>query len=188
MVPWIGSPTGDRGRTLQEARAPHQTAARLARAPRVPLSALVMGVVALLLALSSAAVLEQAGTTAAGPIYSVASVRAAIMHGQSELLNRPLRVRAVVGVCTTWVSRCFDWEPVLVDDRRAAPVPLNWSPTLLTALRHIPLLGHFLPAPQPVRWGARAVYRVSVHLVRGTICGAPPCLRADLLDAAQPAE
>jgi hypothetical protein len=139
--------------------------------------------------LGGMAVLERLIAPATGPIYTLSTVRAALAQGQRGLLDRPLRVRAVVGVCTIRASACFDWQPVLVDDRRGGAdgaLPLRWTPTLLTTLRRLPLLGRLLPAPQPVRWGTSAVYRLAFHVLPGAMCGVQPCYQVDLLDAGQP--
>lgn len=191
MARCIGSAKGDTAPARIGATAIRHTTVQSPRRPRAFLGALVPGILALLVMLGSVAALDRAIVPATGPIYSLSAVRAAFAHGQTEFLDRPLRVRAVVGVCTIRVSECFDWQPVMVDDWRGGAdgaLPVEWTPILLTSLRRLPLLGRLLPAPQPVQWGMSAVYRVAFHVADGAACGLWPCLQADLLDAAPPTE
>jgi hypothetical protein len=124
------------------------------------------------------------------PVYTVAALRTHLAQDPEAWVNRPLRVRALAEICSTWLgsvaaSPCIDTQPVLADPApTGVSLPLAWgsAPPVVAFLRRLPLLSAVVPAAQAPRWGALAVYRVQV---RALTCGPaqPPCYEALLLDA-----
>jgi hypothetical protein len=62
-------------------------------------------------------------------------------------------------------------------------VPLD-PPPAVAVLRRLPLLRGLVPAPQALRWGAVATYRVRLQAIPESICDSDICFEALLLDAA----
>jgi hypothetical protein len=124
------------------------------------------------------------------PVYTVAAVQSGLTHDPAAWENRILLVRgeAVAIGCTMApaVVLCSSPRFGLRDPDPAATrkqLDLTWADCtpLLSFLRHMPLLGTMVPAPQVIRWDAPAVYRVQLRIERpcSVACG-----EAVLLDAA----
>ena len=122
-----------------------------------------------------------------GPIYTISALRIHLLQAPSHWLDRTLRVWAVPDYC----AACGDWLPALADptpQRGAASLPVvpGPAPRLLAALRMLPVVGRYAPAPQTLVWGRPAVYRIQVRRVA---CALPLvlsvyCAEAVLVDAA----
>jgi hypothetical protein len=69
-------------------------------------------------------------------------------------------------------------------DPASARLDLAWTGggPMMAFLRQVPVLQTVVPAPQAIRWGAVAVYRIRLQVERP--CGAA-CYAAVLLDAAR---
>ena len=63
---------------------------------------------------------------------------------------------------------------------------MNWeeAASLLVSMRHLPLLGRLLPAPQIIEWGTPTVYRIRLDAVSCFTPDTPICYEAILPDAA----
>jgi hypothetical protein len=119
------------------------------------------------------------------PVYTVAQVQTLLAREPKQWLGRTLLLHGMVAG-----EPAYHPMPSLVDADAAvaiAPLPVARStrPDPLRAfLRRVPLLGELVPAPQALRWGADATYRVQLRGAPGTWCTMPPCYQAVLLDAA----
>ena len=107
-------------------------------------------------------------------VYTVAEVQAKLAHDPEAWLHRTLRVRGIAvaagcaGQTPDSTSLCGPPHFSLSDaDPSGGPARLTlvWAggSPLLTALRRLPLLGRFAPAPQEIRWEVVAVYRVRLQ-------------------------
>lgn len=126
------------------------------------------------------------GAGTASPVYTPARLRAALAHNPTRWVGRTVLVRGVVvgylGVTPSIPTFMTGKEVAL-----PGALGLTWGAEdrTLAFLRHLPLVGQFAPPPQQVRWNAQAVYRVRLHVMaRSSMCVAPPCYAATLLDAA----
>ena len=82
---------------------------------------------------------------------------------------------------------CISWGPALLDSTSSSPTTalalrVAPTPTLLAALRRLPLVGWLAGAP-PLQWGVLSTYRVRLQAASTNLCGAPRCYEALLLDA-----
>jgi len=128
------------------------------------------------------------------PVYSMAAVWAGLERSPGGWVGRTVHVRAVVGHrCVTWMDggnpACISWRPEILDPsapKVGATLPLRGVPPspLLAALRRLPLTAWLAPAPQQIRWDVLTTYRVLLQATPSTVCGAPACYEALLLDAA----
>lgn len=132
-----------------------------------------------------------------GRVYGVATVRAQLARDPKHWVGRTLLVRGQVVPCLAMPSadngRCAAlapsaWQPPSITPWRAAVDPLpvvhaGLDPAL-AHLRRLPLLDDMLPAPQVLRWGAVATYRVRLRPVARSICDTGICFEALLPDAA----
>jgi hypothetical protein len=130
----------------------------------------------------------------AGPVYSVAAVRAHLDRDPRTWVGRVVLVRALAEPCPWWgaLSRprhCAGQQLVLVGTPAEPPapplplVPLAPRP-LRSFVRGLPILGDVLPRPRPVSWSAPARFRVRLLVSPAATCSAAPCYEALLLDAA----
>lgn len=158
------------------------------------LAVALLGAVALLLV--------AARTPAPPPVYSLATVWAGLSQSPSGWVGRTVRVRALAGnPCLTWMHdaypACIYGRPALLEPSApniATALPLRGAPPtsllaalpspLLAALNRLHLARWLAPAPQQIRWGAPAIYRVRLQVAPFTFCGAARCYEALLLDAA----
>ena len=120
-----------------------------------------------------------------GPVYTVAALRAHLMQDPDAWLDRVVRIRARASACEA--SPCLNWQPALndpsaPDTAQALPLLPGQGEPLLSAWRHLPLIGSLLPAPQAVRWEKLAVYRILLHAAPCGPARRPPCFEALLLD------
>jgi hypothetical protein len=127
-------------------------------------------------------------------VYTVAEVQAHLADDPRAWLGRIVRVRGIARACQPSGSPArvlfcrrrpqdlLDPGPVGASD----PMPLAWSArgSWLTVLRRVPVLGQLMPAPQRLRWGAEATYRVQIRAVPAGSCTSVPCDEALLLDVA----
>jgi hypothetical protein len=142
----------------------------------------------------SSLLLIAAVSSASAPVYSVATVQAALIRSPGAWIGHIVRVRAVAhDPCVTRMrganSTCISWRPALLDPSASgakAALPLRGAsrPPLLAALGRLPLVSPRVPAPQAIRWGALATYLVRLRAAPPTVCGTPRCYEALLLDAA----
>ncbi len=144
-------------------------------------------------ALPGGVLLSAARPSSPAPLYALSTVRAGLLHAPGRWVGRTVRVYAVAGKpCVAWMGgvhpACISWQPALLD--MAAPsaadaLPLRVaSPTpLLAALRRLPLARWLVGAPQQIRWGMPATYRVRLQAAAGAACGVARCYAALLLDA-----
>ena len=102
-----------------------------------------------------------------------------------------VRGRVVYSLLRTCLHNlsCTVSMPSLVDPDAhgmVVPLPLAAGSTdpLLEFLRHLPLVGRFVPRPQRMRWGTVTAYRVQLRTRPDTVWGASTCYEAVLLDAA----
>jgi hypothetical protein len=137
------------------------------------------------------------GNGDAGPVYSIAMVRAQLARDPDRWVGRTILVRGEVVPCVAM--------PIAVNGRCAALAPRDWQPSsptpwrttidplpivhagldpFLTPLRRLPLLRDMLPTPQVLQWGAVTIYRVRLRASANSICGTGACYEALLLDAA----
>jgi hypothetical protein len=139
-----------------------------------------------------------------GPMYSVAQVQAGLAHSPGSWLGRTVRVRGVAEGCgfppstytageisagspaSEYLSACL--PPHLADAASPATVEALWladrdQGRLLTLLRRVPILAWFAAAPQALRWGVLATYRVQLRAAPAGSCVFLPCYQAVLLDA-----
>jgi hypothetical protein len=131
---------------------------------------------------------------AANPVYSARALRAGVAQDPAAWLGRTVRVRGIAVRCSdppSWGPHCLYEQPQLLG-RWGAPaaegLPLDSDaapPPLVGALRQLPLLGRLMPAPQVLRWGAVATYRVRLQALTESSCGTGACFEAVLLDAAR---
>ena len=129
-----------------------------------------------------------------GPVYTVAEVRAYLLHEPAGSVNRTLRVRAIFGACQGWLgavytSPCVSWQTGLLDPGPSAqsqflPLTRGTAPPLLAVLRRLPLLAPRTPAPQAPAFGRLGVYRVQLRPLGTSVCGTGACVQAVLVDAA----
>jgi hypothetical protein len=129
-----------------------------------------------------------------GPVYSVSAVRAGLVRSPGLWVGRAVRVHAVAGNrCVSWMGganpTCISWWPALLDPSASTAqttLPLRGVPRhpLLAALGRLPLVSRLVPAPQTIRWGALATYRVRLRAASTSACDQSPCYAALLLDAA----
>jgi hypothetical protein len=133
-----------------------------------------------------------------GPVHSVVALRADLTDEAKEWVGRTILVRGEVvpcmpipsagnGPCATLAPS--PWPQSGVDPARPAalvPLPLTRAgpDPWMAHLRRLPLLGALVPAPQALRWGVAATYRVQVRPVAHSLCGSGQCYEAVLLDAA----
>jgi hypothetical protein len=124
------------------------------------------------------------------PIYRVADLRRAVGRDPGSWLGRTVVVRGRMATYSTWsapdsiVKATVLVDPGTAYDTTALSVVLGSEDPLLTFLRHVPLLGEQVPAPQALRWGAVATYRVQLRLAPAVSCsGMRVCYAALLLDA-----
>ena len=78
------------------------------------------------------------------------------------------------------------WRPGLIDHiGQTDALTLAWSAPspLLQGLRHLPLIGNFVPAGQVTHWDAPAIYRIRLQAGACTVPSGGPCAEAVLLDA-----
>jgi hypothetical protein len=133
-----------------------------------------------------------------GPVYDIAVVRTHLAHAAKDWVGRPLLVRGWLvpceaiptegdGPCADLVPeprRATDAAPAAAALTDALPLTREAANPLLARIWRIPILGDMLPAPQVLRWGAVATYRVRLRAVANSICGTTPCYEAVLLDVA----
>ena len=144
---------------------------------------LKLSVPAVLLVLGVIAFAHVSGRTAAGPVYTVAALRAHLEEDQATWVDRPLRVRAIARACAAYLRSvpsgpCQNWLPVLTDPAAAdgtepLPLPLAHGPVppLVALLRRLPFVGQVAPAPQRPLWDALKVHHIQLHAVPS----GPPC-------------
>jgi hypothetical protein len=131
------------------------------------------------------------------PVYDVAIVREYLANDAPRWEGRMILIRGMVVPCMPIVSEgdepCAALAPgpgqQPAPGRRLPaidPLPLVHvgSPPLVALLRRLPILGGLSPAPQVLRWGAIAIYRVRLHAIPTSICGAGVCYEGLLLDTA----
>jgi hypothetical protein len=128
------------------------------------------------------------GNGTRGPVYRVAQLASGLHRDPGAWLGHTVLVRGVAGVatCTQPPRRvlCGPLRFMLSDpDPAARWLDLTWTDggPVLALLRRVPLLRSVVPAPQAIRWGAVAVYRIQLQVERP--CGAA-CYAVVLLDAA----
>ena len=132
-----------------------------------------------------------------GPVYPVAEVRRHLARDPRAWVGRALLVRGEVVPCLAMPSAENGPCAALAPSGRQSPSPTPWRAAIdplpvvhggldpvLGRLRRLPLLGTLLPAPQVLRWGAVATYRVRLRAIPQSICGTGVCYEAVLLDAA----
>jgi hypothetical protein len=152
----------------------------------------------ILLGLVAGAVAHTRGGAASARVYSVAEVRMHLTSQPAAWAGRTIQVRARAQGCAVWAltagtSACLAQQLVLVDvggEDAAEPLPLVQEPAapVRAFLRRLPVVGPLVAAPQVLRWGADAVYRVQLRRAPDESCyHAPPCYEALLLDAASDA-
>jgi hypothetical protein len=125
-------------------------------------------------------------------VYTVAAVRAGLVHHPGVWLGRTVRVRgvAVASGCLVRESMlCMkesDDLAYIVDPTTRASLPLTRGSanSLLALLRRLPLAGTLAPAAQTPHWGELATYRAQLLVVPPARCALAPCYQALLLDAA----
>lgn len=160
----------------------------------IPVGVAVVSLTALLLWAASAALSTWPRTGAAGPVTTVAAVRAGLRHAPRSWMNRPIYVRAIVDVACAFALypgtyTCGTLQPAMFDaegTEGAAPLPVVLLPQQrnLLLLRRLPLAGQLVPPPQALLWGRAAVYRVEVRAAAHPGCHPATCYEALLLDAA----
>ena len=124
------------------------------------------------------------------PVYSFATVRAQLARDPAAWMGRSILVQAMAvayhqrfdrGTALTEIDLTdagAQWSKQYLPVLRGTPDPV------VALLRRLPLLGHVLPAPQPLRWGVPAIYRLHFREVPCS-AGAPQlCYIALLLDPA----
>jgi hypothetical protein len=120
-----------------------------------------------------------------GPVYSVAQVQAELAHRPAAWVGRTARVR---GIGIFFCQHCPQRQTYLANADANGVLPLAWGrqDRVLAFLRRMPQVGRLVPAPQRVRWGVVAIYRVQLRELAADSCPfAPwPCYEALLLDAA----
>lgn len=151
-----------------------------------------------------------------GGVYPVAALRKALARHPDALVGRTIRVEGVVplpltfSVCSAGAAGCADAEQAYllyppdnqytIPGKRGTlefdyeapsgttlPLVMGQADPLPAALRRLPVLGSLAPAPQRLRFGAAATYRVRVQAAPSHtyLCLAPPCYLLVLVDAAQ---
>jgi hypothetical protein len=141
----------------------------------------------------------------AGPVYSVAELRARLVHDPSAWVGHVVLVRGTVSGCglgrlcpPIMAVQCATPVPcrpiglpgmMLVDQPTASwlrglPAQLGAQNPQLAFLRRLPLVSRVVPPPQVVRWGIPAVYRVQLQPAQPSVCRSSPCYEAVLQDAA----
>jgi hypothetical protein len=152
----------------------------------------LLGLLLLAAGLAAVALLRPLGH---GPVYTVAQVRAQLDRDPAAWRGQALWVRGLIAGCPGLLApyvraECRGREGYYLTDAAVPatePLPLErGSPApLLAALRRLPPLGRLLPAPQALRWGADAAYRVWLRPAPADRCyHSPPCYAVVLLDAA----
>jgi hypothetical protein len=133
--------------------------------------------------------------TAFGPVHTPSELYADLARGPESWVGQValVRGRVVYSLARTGLHNVSGTVsmPSLVDPDAhgvVLPLPLAAGSTdpLLEFLRHLPLVGRFVPRPQRMRWGTVTAYRVQLRTRPDTVCGASTCYEAVLLDAAPP--
>jgi hypothetical protein len=117
-----------------------------------------------------------------GLVYSVEQVQAELEHHPAAWVGRTARVRGIAILC----QHCSQRQTYLVNGDASGVLPLAWGrqDRVLAFLRRVPRVGRLVPAPQSVRWGVVATYRVQLRELPADSCSFAPCNEALLLDAA----
>jgi hypothetical protein len=130
-------------------------------------------------------------------VFSVADVQHGLHTRPALWVGRTLLVRGKVVSAIPCIGdrACSALAPGLWQQNSVAPAmpmavePLSLAHTGLTPwfarLRGVPILGGLLPAPQTLRFGAVATYRVQLRARARSICGAGICFEAALVDPAR---
>jgi hypothetical protein len=126
-----------------------------------------------------------------GPVYSVAAVRAHLVHDAAAWVGRPVLVRGILSGCLHLVcpGREPYWPPSLMDANQPwavdpLPVAGEGPDTLRAFVRRVPVFGRLVPPPQVVHWERAAIYRVRLSAAPAWSCPAHRCYKAVVLDAA----
>jgi hypothetical protein len=129
------------------------------------------------------------------PVYSVAAVRAEIIHSPGTWIGRTVRIHAKAhNACVAWTSgttaACKTQRPVFLDPASfnvEAGLLVNEKPlpAVLAELAQLPLISQLLPTPQQIQWRTLATYRVRLSVAPPSDCDTPPCYEGLLLDAGQ---
>jgi hypothetical protein len=150
--------------------------------------ALVMLVLMCVAGLVLAGVARRA--VSADRVYSVLALKAALARQPRTWAGRTVLVRGIaVGLlgpgCVpgAWCEAGLVDAGMPLDTSTVLPLKLQSAAPLVTLLRRMPPLARFMPAPQALRWGRPATYRIQIHLQPAAACAAPPCYDALLLDA-----
>jgi hypothetical protein len=152
---------------------------------------LLCGLLGLLLA-AGLAVLTISRPLDHRPVYSVAALRSQLAEDPEGLVGRTLLVRgvAVTGDCAfipeevgCGVPQLSLRDPDPATARYGLDLALGPVSPLPAFMRHMPLVGAFLPAPQAIHWGVVATYRARILAPSDTRCGSA-CAVVVLLDAA----
>jgi hypothetical protein len=146
----------------------------------------------LMLAGGLALVVSTVSTGAFAPVYTVSELRVGLADHPHVWLGQTMLVRGVaLGLACPPNASCVVAWPALGDADATRPdstLPLSMGPpnSLLALLRRLPLVGRLVPAPQLLRWGRPAVYRIQVRDTAGTSPKGTRHYEAVLLDPAAP--
>lgn len=134
---------------------------------------------------------------AAPPVYTVAQLRASLLHDSAAWANRTVRVRGTLQgpfIFCGATTPCPVAPMGLVDDgngiigsNQYLAVEQGRAADAWNFFRHIPVLGALMPAPQRLRFGLTAVYLLQLHPQPSAFCRRYAfvlCYKGVVLDAA----
>jgi hypothetical protein len=125
---------------------------------------------------------------AAAHPYSVAGIRAALAQHPGTWSGRVVRVQGIlegpfvfcgdIRPCPPPTLGLIDTEDQIMAPDTYLPVTTETQATPLRLIRRIPLLGSFVPAPQPLQFGRMAVYTLRLTAAP-ILCSRNPAVLCD---------
>ena len=151
----------------------------------------VVAIVALILVAVGVAVV--AAPRGPETVYTVAALRNGMASAPARWSGRTVLVRGIaIGLygpnCApgSWCAFGLLDPGAPLDDTTVLRLQPQAAGALIAMLRRTPGVGRFLPAPQPLRWGRLAVYRVQIQRLPAASCPSRRCYGVVLPDAPAP--
>jgi hypothetical protein len=126
-------------------------------------------------------------------VYSVAALRNGVTAAPARWSGRTVLVRGIaIGLygpnCApgSWCAFGLLDPGAPLDDTTVLRLQPQVAGALIATLRRAPGVSQLLPAPQELRWGRLAVYRVQIQRLPAASCPTHRCYRVVLPDAPAP--